>query len=55
MMPTTTIVQRNITTVLAWIELHNRQDMKAIDFYTDDIEITEMPTGVVYRGIRCAS
>ncbi len=25
--------------------------MKALDFYTEDIEIIEMPTGVVYKGI----
>ena len=25
--------------------------MKALDFYTEDIEIVEMPTGVVYKGL----
>jgi hypothetical protein len=43
--------QRNIDTILAWLDAHNRQDLKAIDFYTEDIEIIEMPTGVVYKGM----
>ncbi len=46
--PTT---QRNIDTIRAWLDGHNRQDMKAIDCYTEDIEIVEMPTGVVYKGM----
>ena len=45
------ITQRNIDTILAWLNAHNCQDMKAIDYYTEDIEIVEMPTGVVYRGM----
>jgi hypothetical protein len=45
------IVQRNIDTIRAGLDAHNRQDMKAIDCYTEDIEIVEMPTGVVYRGL----
>jgi hypothetical protein len=35
----------------SWLDAHNRQDMKAIDCYTEDIEIVEMPTGVVYKGM----
>src|SRR5215470_327020 len=45
------VIQRNIQTIRAWLDAHNRQDMKALDFYTDDIEIIEMPTGVVYKGM----
>ncbi len=46
--PTT---QRNINTIQTWLDAHNRQDMTAIDCYTEDIEIIEMPTGVVYKGM----
>ena len=35
----------------SWLDAHNRQDMKVIDCYTEDIEIVEMPTGVVYKGM----
>jgi hypothetical protein len=35
----------------SWLDAHNRQDMNAIDCYTEDIEIVEMPTGVVYKGM----
>ena len=45
------LIQRNIHTIRAWLDAHNRQDMKAVDFYTEDIEIIEMPTGVVYKGM----
>jgi hypothetical protein len=45
------VIQRNIETIRAWLDAHNRQDMKALDFYTEDIEIVEMPTGVVYKGM----
>jgi len=45
------VIQRNIQTICAWLDAHNRQDMKALDFYTEDIEIIEMPTGVVYKGM----
>jgi ketosteroid isomerase-like protein len=48
---TSPTAQRNIDAILAWLDAHNRQDMKAIDCYTDDIEIVEMPTGVVYKGM----
>ncbi len=44
-------IQRNIDTIRAWLDAHNRQDMKALDYYTEDIEIIEMPTGVVYKGM----
>jgi len=40
----------------SWLDTHNRQDMKAIDCYTEDIEIVEMSTGVVYKGMaKCAN
>lgn len=45
------IVQKNIDTILSWLEMHNHQDMKAIDFFSDDIEIVEMNTGVTYKGM----
>lgn len=48
---TNPITQRNVDTILAWLDAHNCQDMKAIDYYTEDIEVVEMPTGVVYRGM----
>src|ERR1700730_1965951 len=48
---TSPTAQRNIDTILAWLDAHNRRDMKAIDCYTDDIEIVEMPTGVVCKGM----
>jgi ketosteroid isomerase-like protein len=44
------VTQRNIDTIHAWLGAHNRQDMRAIDCYTEDIEIVEVPTGVVYKG-----
>ena len=47
----TPTAQRNIDTIHAWLDAHNRQDIKAIDYYAEDIEIVEMPTGVVYRGM----
>jgi ketosteroid isomerase-like protein len=45
------VIQRNIHTIRAWLDAHNRQDMKALDFYAEDIEIIEMPTGVIYKGM----
>lgn len=48
---TTPITQRNIDTIHAWLEAHNRQDMKALNYYTEDIEVVEMATGVVYKGM----
>jgi len=45
------IVQRNIDTIIDWLDAHNRLDMKAIDYFTNDIEIVEMNTGVVYKGM----
>jgi ketosteroid isomerase-like protein len=45
------VTQRNIDTIHAWLDAHNRQDMRAIDCYTEDIEIVEVPTGVVYKGM----
>jgi ketosteroid isomerase-like protein len=48
---TNPIVKRNIDTILTWLELHNRRDMAAIACFAEDIEITEMNTGVVYKGM----
>jgi len=45
------VIQNNIQTIRAWLDAHNHQDMKALDFYTEDIEIIEMPTGVVYKSM----
>jgi ketosteroid isomerase-like protein len=42
----------NIELVKAWLDAHNRQDMKALDYLSDDVEIVEIPTGVVWRGRR---
>src|SRR5262249_2895993 len=36
----------------AWLDAHNRQDMKALEYMSDDVEIVEIPTGVVWRGRR---
>ncbi len=44
-------VQRNLATIRNWLDAHNRQDEGAIDCYTEDIEIVEMPTGVIYKGM----
>jgi ketosteroid isomerase-like protein len=40
----------NIELMKAWLDAHNRQDMKALDYMSDDVEIVETPTGVVWRG-----
>jgi ketosteroid isomerase-like protein len=42
--------QANVVLMKAWLDAHNRQDMKALDYMSDDVEIVEMPTGVVWRG-----
>ncbi len=44
--------QTNIQIVKAWLDAHNRQDISALDYMSDDVEIVEMPTGVVWRGRR---
>jgi ketosteroid isomerase-like protein len=44
--------QANVELIKAWLDAHNRQDMKALDYMSDDVEIVETPTGVVWRG-RC--
>ena len=44
--------QANLNLMTAWLDAHNRQDMKALDHMSDDVEIVEMPTGVVWRGRR---
>jgi ketosteroid isomerase-like protein len=40
----------NIELMKAWLDAHNRQDMRALDYMSDDVEIVETPTGVVWRG-----
>ena len=42
----------NVKLMKAWLDAHNRQDMKALDYMSDDVEIVEIPTGVVWRGRR---
>ena len=42
--------QANIDLIKAWLDAHNAQDMRALDYMADDIEIVETPTGVVWRG-----
>ncbi len=42
--------QGNVDVVKAWLDAHNRQDLAALDYMSDDVEITEMPTGIVWRG-----
>ena len=42
----------NVKLMQAWLDAHNRQDMKALDYMSDDVEIVEIPTGVVWRGCR---
>jgi len=42
----------NVKLMKAWLDAHNRQDMKALDYMSDDVEIVEIPTGVVWRGCR---
>jgi ketosteroid isomerase-like protein len=51
-METTTEARENVKIMLAWIDAHNRQDMKALDYMHEDVEIVEVPTGVVYRGMQ---
>src|SRR5262249_12381869 len=42
----------NVKLMKAWLGAHNRQDMKALDYMSDGVEIVEIPTGVVWRGRR---
>ncbi|SRR6266702_1616599 len=46
-----TAAQENVNIIRAWIDAHNRQDMKALDYMDENIEIIEIPTGVVYKGM----
>lgn len=46
-----TAAQENMNMIRAWIDAHNRQDMKALDYMDENIEIIEIPTGVVYKGM----
>jgi ketosteroid isomerase-like protein len=46
-----TAAQENMRIIRAWIDAHNRQDMKALDYLDENIEILEIPTGVVYKGM----
>jgi len=50
-MSTSPAAHENVRTMLAWIDAHNRQDMKALDYMHEDVEIVKVPTGVVYRGM----
>ncbi|MGD1171026.1 nuclear transport factor 2 family protein [Mycobacterium seoulense] len=42
--------QANVELLKAWLDAHNRGDIAALDYMSDDVEIVEMPTGVVWRG-----
>ncbi len=42
--------QANVELVTAWLDAHNRGDISALDCMADDVEIVEMPTGIVWRG-----
>lgn len=44
--------QANVELIKAWLDAHNRQDMRALDYMSDDVEIVVTPTGVVWRGRR---
>lgn len=46
-----TAAQENMRIIRAWIDAHNHQDMKALDYLDEHIEILEVPTGVVYKGM----
>jgi ketosteroid isomerase-like protein len=46
-----TAAQENMRIIHAWIDAHNRQDMKALDYLDEQIEIIEIPTGVIYKGM----
>jgi len=50
-METAAIAPKNVKTMLAWIEAHNRQDMRALDYMHEDVEIVQVATGVVYHGM----
>lgn len=45
-----TTAQENMRSIRPWIDAHNRQDMKALDYLDENIEIIEIPSGVVYKG-----
>jgi ketosteroid isomerase-like protein len=47
----TTAARDNVKTLLAWIDAHNHQDMRALDYMHEDVEIVQVATGVVYRGM----
>lgn len=49
-MSTRPTAQANIELMKAWLDAHKRQDIKALDYMSDDVEIIETPTGVVWRG-----
>ncbi|WP_156664341.1 MULTISPECIES: nuclear transport factor 2 family protein [unclassified Mycobacterium] len=40
----------NIELLKAWLDAHNRGDITALEYMSNDVEIVEMPTGVVWRG-----
>ncbi len=42
-----TAAQENMCSIRAWIDAHNRQDMKALVYYAETIEIVEKNTAVV--------
>jgi len=50
-MNTPPAARENVKTMRAWVEAHNHQDMGALNYMHEDVEIVQVPTGVVYRGM----
>lgn len=44
---TQTAAQKNIDIIRAWLDAHNRQDRKALDYLDENVEIIQIPTGSV--------
>lgn len=44
-----TAAQKNIDLIRAWLDAHNRQDRKALDYLDENVEFIQIPTGSVSR------
>lgn len=42
-----TAAQKNIDMIRAWLDAHNHQDRKALDYMDENIEIIQIPTGAI--------
>ena len=42
-----TAAQENMQLICAWIDAHNRQDRKALDYLDENVEIIQISTGSV--------